>query len=651
MRFDKLLRTGFPAVFAVITLAIGLNFLFLLQAQTVMQQKNRLQQLAMLNTERFSTTELEKLIARYASLNSPDDAAAARNAYSNLLKSLQNWPGDEYSRIVGHSRYIQDKLFHIRQSSSRVEPYLGTLDDPSSVGNSLIILQGIGNSLAQIHQMVIEAAARQVEEARNAFQYSQIVQGVLVIAFLATAFAWFLSGRARNTRLRLQAEADRKEAETLLHLMNHDAVTGLMVHSAFAERVREAHQTLADDRTLSILCIDFDSRLPTLKTFGKATEESIMASTADLLRHAVDQLVGETCLARSTGKGFLLMIVSNREFGLTAAVIANRIHDLFLRPVQTGCGAFLVSPAIGYAEAATETDPADTVRNAELAVASAVSSGRRRVVTYEPAMRAEMERRTTVELALAKAIEANECLPHFQPQFNLQTGRVFGLEALARWYHSELGWISPSEFIPIAESNGDIISLGWKILETSCSEIQLLPSDLSLSVNLSVAQILSDDVVAMLDECLSRTGLQATRLKLEVTETTVMSDFRRIEATLSELRALGVGISLDDFGVGYSALSYLTDFHWDEIKIDRTFATKAVKDPKMREILKMVLGIAETMGSQVLIEGIETVEQRDVLVDIGCTIGQGYLFGGPMAIDDITTLFFPDHGNRSLVGI
>jgi len=117
------------------------------------------------------------------------------------------------------------------------------------------------------------------------------------------------------------------------------------------------------------------------------------------------------------------------------------------------------------------------------------------------------------------------------------------------------------------------------------------------------------------------------------------------------MRALGVGISLDDFGVGYSALSYLTDFHWDEIKIDRTFATKAVKDPKMREILKMVLGIAETMGSQVLIEGIETVEQRDVLVDIGCTIGQGYLFGGPMAIDDITTLFFSDHGNRSLVGI
>ena len=113
----------------------------------------------------------------------------------------------------------------------------------------------------------------------------------------------------------------------------------------------------------------------------------------------------------------------------------------------------------------------------------------------------------------------------------------------------------------------------------------------------------------------------------------------------------GFGVSLDDFGVGYSALSYLTDFHWDEIKIDRSFATKAIRDRKTRDILKLVLGIAETMGSEVLIEGIETVEQRDVLVDLGCTNGQGYLFGGPMAIDDITTLFFSENGQRSFAGI
>jgi len=346
------------------------------------------------------------------------------------------------------------------------------------------------------------------------------------------------------------------------------------------------------------------------------------------------------------------MSVSDQEIGLTAHEVADRIHDVFLRPVPTPFGSFQVSPAIGCAQgSAVERDPAEIVYNANLAVANAVDHGRRQVVVYEPAMRSEMERRTIVENALSGAIDANECLPHFQPQFNLTTGRIFGVEALARWYHADLGWISPSEFIPIAESNGDIVSLGWKILETSCSEVQLLPADLSLSVNLSVSQILSDDVVAMMDECLGRTGLPAKRLKLEVTETTLMSDLKRIQDTLSELRALGVRISLDDFGVGYSALSYLTDFHWDEIKIDGSFAGKAVKDQKLRDVLKLVLGIAETMGSDVLIEGIETVEQRDVLVDLGCKNGQGYLFGGPMAIDDITTLFFNAQGQRSFAGI
>lgn len=346
------------------------------------------------------------------------------------------------------------------------------------------------------------------------------------------------------------------------------------------------------------------------------------------------------------------MAVSDREIGQSAAVVAERIHDIFLRPVQTPLGTFLISPAIGYADSLTsDGEPPDIIANAGLAVANADECGHRQVIAYVPSMRAVVERKAIVETALARAIEADECLPHFQPQFNLKTGRIFGVEALARWYHSELGWISPSEFIPIAEGNGDIVSLGWKILETSCSEVQLLPTELSLSVNLSVAQILSDDVVGMMDECLSRTGLPASRLKLEVTESTLMSDLKRIQATLSDLRALGVGISLDDFGIGYSALSYLTDFHWDEIKIDRSFAIKAVKDRKMRDILKMVLGIAETMGSTVIIEGIETVEQRDVLVDLGCTNGQGYLFGGPMAIDDITTLFFNDEGQQNLAGI
>ncbi|WP_198137303.1 putative bifunctional diguanylate cyclase/phosphodiesterase [Roseibium aggregatum] len=652
MNFDKLLRIGFPALCATLTLFLGANAYSLYSAQSDYLHKVELERSVLNDALRFNTTALEKLIARYGAFKSPEDATEARKTYEILVNAFETWPSDAYSEIVGPSDYIQQKLLNIIRASNRVKPFLDTLDDQTSLNNALIILQGIESSLEQINRMATEEAGTQMAAARDSFHFQQILQDLLIVAFLLASLGWIWFTNKRSQMLQRQADTSREQMELLEHRLNHDSVTGLINYRVFAETVRATHETLAAGQTLAILNIDLESRLPAINKFSLATEEAILTSTADLLRHAVDRMEGENCLARSAGKGFLLMTISDEDLGLTASVIANRIHDIFLRPIPTAVGSFLISPAIGYADSTTvERDAADIIRNADLAVSNAVNYSRRRVVTYEPAMRAEMERRTIVENALARAIEANECLPHFQPQFNLMTGRIFGVEALARWYHSELGWISPSEFIPIAERNGDIVSLGWKILETSCSEVQLLPSDLSLSVNLSVAQILSDDVVAMLDECLGRTGLPASRLKLEVTETTLMSDLRRIQTTLSELRSLGIGISLDDFGVGYSALSYLTDFDWDEIKIDRSFATKAVKDKKLRDILKMVLGIAETMGSQVLIEGIETVEQRDVLVDIGCTIGQGYLFGGPMAIDDITTLFFSDHSRSTLAGL
>lgn len=648
MRFENVLRMGLPVLSSGLALLVVLNFLILFQSHSEMNRASLAKDMVAQGAERLSTSEPEALIARFSALQIPEDAVAAKRAYQALLTALTNWPSDTYREVVGQSDYVEQKLASIQESSQRVLPYLDSLEDRTATSNALIILQGIGTSLQQINQMATQEADRQLQAAQQSFRFHLYLQAALVLAFTLTCVAWAYSLNKHNKALRERTSTAETRADELVHQLNHDAVTGLINHRAFEDAVRSAWNDRREGQTYSILSIDLETRLPARNKFSQATEEALLASVADQLRHVADRLEGVTCLARSAGKGFLMMAVAEDEFGLSAPDIASRIHDIFLRPVPTTLGSFLISPAIGYADSGLEDrDPADIIRNANLAVANAVNHGRRRVVTYEPAMRAEMERQTIVENALSSAIEANECLPHFQPQFDLTSGRIFGVEALARWYHAELGWISPSEFIPIAESNGDIVSLGWKILETACAEVQLLPANLTVSVNLSVAQILSDDVVAMMDECLGRTGLPAGRLKLEVTETTMMSDLKRIQTTLSELRALGVGISLDDFGVGYSALSYLTDFHWDEIKIDRSFATKAVKDRKIRDILKLVLGIAETMGSEVLIEGIETVEQRDVLVDLGCKNGQGYLFGGPMAIDDITTLFFNEQGQRS----
>ncbi len=653
MRFEKVIQLGIPVLCGALALLLGLNFLLLVHTQTNMHQSVEFERTILEQARQINTSEPEKLVARFAALRDPADARAAARSFETLQAALATWPGESYRDLVGPPDDIKANIAAILRNSKSLQGNLDNLEGSVTAGQVLAGLQVVGDALEQINRRVYQEVSGAREAARDRFRFHQILQSGLVLSLLLSMFAWLCKTYSRNAKLKAAVKENSERTDQLALQLSHDRVTGLINHRVFADQVSAAAgENLADGQTLNIFNICLDTRLPARNTCSQATEEALLVAIADLLRHAVDRFEAKTCLARSPGKGFLLMAVSDREIGQSAAVVAERIHDIFLRPVQTPLGTFLISPAIGYADSLTsDGEPPDIIANAGLAVANADECGHRQVIAYVPSMRAVVERKAIVETALARAIEADECLPHFQPQFNLKTGRIFGVEALARWYHSELGWISPSEFIPIAEGNGDIVSLGWKILETSCSEVQLLPTELSLSVNLSVAQILSDDVVGMMDECLSRTGLPASRLKLEVTESTLMSDLKRIQATLSDLRALGVGISLDDFGIGYSALSYLTDFHWDEIKIDRSFAIKAVKDRKMRDILKMVLGIAETMGSTVIIEGIETVEQRDVLVDLGCTNGQGYLFGGPMAIDDITTLFFNDEGQQNLAGI
>jgi len=652
MRFDRLFHLAIPALCCLLAIFLGLNGLYLFQLEAEVREKRRFETAVLADALRFNTSNLERLVARSAALNSQDDRTAAKRAYGHLTAALKTWKDTDLGTVGSQTPLNRTRLEGVLQEGLELAPLMDRLDDPASTDHVLLTLQDMETALQQVNEAAGEAAAAQLEISQNVLLFHQRLQSGLLLVLIAGGLAWIFSLQRRNAALKRDNGATARKLEGLARRLDYDGATGLMNNKIFTHKVSEAIQSLSKGQTVSVYCIGLETRLPTTGSFDQGAEDVIFAAIADLLRHAMDSLGGKGCLARSGGKGFYVMAVTGEDFGLAISDISNRIHALFLRPVATEKGAFLISPAIGQADTqSVDQDAGDLIRNAELAVADALANGRRRVVAFQPAMRAEIERREIVESALARAIEANECLPHFQPQFNLKTGRVFGVEALARWYHSELGWISPSEFIPIAESNGDIVSLGWKILETACNEVQLLPADLTLSVNLSVAQILSDDVVAMLDECLERTGLPATRLKLEVTEATMMSDLKRIQATLTELRSRGIRISLDDFGVGYSALAYLTEFHWDEIKIDRSFASKAVKDRKLREVLKLVLGIAETMGSEVLIEGIETVEQRDVLVELGCKNGQGYLFGGPMAIDDITTLFFPGHKDRNFIKI
>ncbi|TYC53832.1 GGDEF domain-containing protein [Rhodobacterales bacterium] len=643
MLIGHLLRYFFPAMCCLLAVLLGLNTYLLIQNRADVERHSSLQEFTFRDAIRLNTSEFEKFLSRSQNELPAQHRDETGPVHPNPLQAaVETMPDAELSALYARARDLQVHVAAFSASVNVMAHRLFPLTGQLPVSGLRLAPLVASAALKNTATLVAEEAKTRAQAARQSYQFRQTTQATLALAIIASALGWIWNLIRRNANLREDCRKAKERADLLERNLHHDAVTGLINRSSFTEKVSTAQRLLRPGATLTVLTLDLKDELPRPDMVGQAAEDAIFIAAADLLRHAVDTAEGGLELGRGADKNFLVLAEADKRYGLSGKDFAARLQNQFLRPLQTEAGTFMITPAVGYAVACTdEISAVDLVRNAGLAVAQALETNTCEAIEYQSSMRSAMERRYVIENALASAIRDNEFLPHFQPQIDLRTGRIFGVEALARWYHPQLGWISPCEFIPIAESNGDIVALGWKILESACMQVKLLPAELSLSVNLSVAQIHNDDVVAMIEECFARTGLPASRLKLEVTETTMMSDLQRIRTTLADLRNLGIGISLDDFGVGYSALSYLTDFHWDEIKIDRSFAAKAVSDGKLRDVLKLVLGIAEKMGSEILIEGIETLDQRDVLVEMGCIRGQGYLFGGPMAIDDIMTLFFP----------
>jgi len=426
-------------------------------------------------------------------------------------------------------------------------------------------------------------------------------------------------------------------------LQDHDPLTQLPNRQAFTRRVKLARKTMLDGDRLGIIAFDLEAMRRITDSLGYAAGDALLKEVSSRVGTLLRDLDSRNMLARGTGAGFLCMIRIDRDSGVDIFQIAEEISTTFKAPIETAFGTILVGLSIGIARTGKVDDEfTDPIQNAELALNAAKQKARGQIVTYKPAMRAELQRRLMIEAELGKAIEQRAIIPYYQPQFDLKTGGVNALEALARWHHPDLGWVSPSDFIPVAESSGDIVPIGRAMLEAACQEVQLVSDTLPVSVNLSVSQIFNDDVCEMVRTCLERTGLPAHRLKLEVTESVFMTDIDRVYETLQRLGDMGIKISLDDFGTGYSALAYLTRFNWNELKIDRTFVDQALKSDMMLEIIAMVLALARKMDASVVVEGVETVEQRDLFTSLGCSSGQGYLFGGPMTIEDIALLFFSD---------
>ena len=418
---------------------------------------------------------------------------------------------------------------------------------------------------------------------------------------------------------------ERKEAEArIAHMAHHDALTDMPNRVLLRERMAEAlAQRTRNNKFLGMLCLDLDNFKLVNDTLGHPVGDRLLQAVAERIQSVVRK--GETA-ARLGGDEFAVLVpeASTPE---EVSVLARRLIEVVGEPYKIDDTVVTVGTTVGIAVAPGDGEDADhLLRNADMALYRAKADGKGTYRFFEPQMDARAQARRRLEIDLRTAIAEEHLEVHYQPLVDFATDKITGLEALLRWPHPERGSIPPSEFIPLAEETGLITSLGRFVLRRACKDATIWPDEVMLAVNLSPLQFRVGNVFLMVKEALEETGLKASRLDLEITESVLLEKTDQVIASLHALRALGVRISMDDFGTGYSSLSYLRSFPFDKIKIDRSFVRDLESNQGTRAIVRAVLGLAAGLDMKVVAEGIENKQDLAYLMSEGCREGQGFLF-------------------------
>lgn len=439
-----------------------------------------------------------------------------------------------------------------------------------------------------------------------------------------------------NEQLRSEMEQREKSQATIVHLAHHDALTGLGNRLSFHKLLDEA---VADKQrsggALAVLFIDLDGFKAINDTLGHATGDSLLKHLAARLQNAIRD--GDR-IGRLGGDEFAILQFGNRQ-PEDATALAGRLIELIGTPFSIDDHKLAVGASIGIAFAQGDYQTStQLLRAADLAMYRAKADGRGRFRLFEPEFDREMQQRRELEVALRVAVEQDALDIHYQPLFNLASGRISGFEALSRWTDPMRGLVPPSTFIPLAEEIGLIGVIGRRVLERACAEAANWPPHLTVAVNLSPAQFKGGELVAAVADSLRAAGLPPNRLELEITESIFLHGNESNRTVLAELGELGVKISMDDFGTGYSSLSYLSSFPFNKIKIDRSFIRDLATSQSSVAIVRAVCELARSFGAATTAEGVETDDQLTHVRAEGCTEGQGYTFGMPLPASEIPAL-------------
>jgi diguanylate cyclase (GGDEF)-like protein len=442
-----------------------------------------------------------------------------------------------------------------------------------------------------------------------------------------------IEGSVQDITDRMRAEEYRNRAEEQIKfLAYHDALTALPNRRFMNERLGLALANV-QRQPFSLLFLDLDRFKLVNDTLGHSAGDQLICQVTERLTRSLSRYPG-AAVARFGGDEFVLLLpgmVEERDLGVVAASLL----EVVAAPVDLGGNEMAITVSIGISRSPTDGDTIEAMfRSCDTALYHAKESGRNCYSLYDKRMEEEANQRWRLENRLRRAIEANAFEIYYQPRVRAADGALIGFEALLRWEDAEFGGYPPSEFIPIAEETGLIVPLGSWVLQNVARQVRTWLDDglpiACVSVNVSGRQ-LTRELVDLIRGVLRETGVEPSRLEIEVTESAVIADSAVGVAVLEELRAVGIRLSLDDFGTGYSSLSYLRSLPIGAVKIDRSFSSSLGDDGRNSELVASIVAMAKVLGLSVIAEGVETEEQAELLAEMGCDELQGFLFGEPMA--------------------
>lgn len=432
----------------------------------------------------------------------------------------------------------------------------------------------------------------------------------------------------------------RRRAETArYHLASHDALTGLVNRTTFAARVADAVGQAERGRGhLCVLMVDIDGFKRVNDSLGHLHGDRLLRDIAQRMT----AIVRPTDTVARIGGDEFGVLVTGLAAPNEAEAIALRLRDAFRTPFAVDGRSVHLSASIGVATSASSgIEPAELLADADLAMTEAKNTGKGRCVVFRPALRRAAAQRIALEEDLRAAVEAGAFRLDFQPIVELATGMWVGAEALLRWPHPTRGLVPPLDFIPLAEDSGLVVPLGEWVLRTALQHrVVWTPrlhcrQDFCVSVNVSVRQLAEPGFVDVVTDALAASGVPPEVLVLEMTESVFIDEEAGTLAVLRALRDLGVRIALDDFGTGYSALSYLRRFPVDILKLDRSFIAGLLGTAQDQAVTRAVIGLAQQLDLDLVAEGIETYDQLEILRQLGCRLGQGFLLQKPMPADTL----------------